>query len=167
MEKRKSFHCPGVCAECDNQECVKDVSVATAYELMHLGVGEIIDVRETWELEMGEAIPDAHHMPLYTVKAFSGEHVPEELLETETEVPFAVDMPMLVRMLNTHREKGALLLCLCRSGNRSRDAVKLLKTLGYSNTFNVAGGINAWQEAGFATRKLANLDSARCHCHDA
>ncbi len=32
----------------------------------------------------------------------------------------------------------------CRSGRRSRVAIEFLKTKGYSNCFNVAGGILAW-----------------------
>ena len=34
----------------------------------------------------------------------------------------------------------------CRSGKRSRNAIEFLKTQGYSNCFNVTGGIMAWQE---------------------
>ncbi len=33
----------------------------------------------------------------------------------------------------------------CRSGARSRNAVEFLKSKGYSNAFNVKGGILAWQ----------------------
>lgn len=33
----------------------------------------------------------------------------------------------------------------CRSGKRSRTALEFLKTKGYSNCFNVAGGILSWQ----------------------
>jgi len=32
----------------------------------------------------------------------------------------------------------------CRSGKRSRTAIEFLKTKGYSNCFNVTGGILAW-----------------------
>lgn len=34
----------------------------------------------------------------------------------------------------------------CRSGKRSRTAVEFLKTKGYTNTFNIQGGILAWLE---------------------
>lgn len=33
----------------------------------------------------------------------------------------------------------------CRSGRRSRIALEFLKSKGYDNCFNVAGGILAWQ----------------------
>ncbi len=32
----------------------------------------------------------------------------------------------------------------CRSGRRSRTAIEFLKSKGYSNLFNVTGGILAW-----------------------
>lgn len=37
---------------------------------------------------------------------------------------------------------------MCRSGNRSSQAQKKLHDLGFKNVVNVAGGINAWKEAG-------------------
>ncbi|MBI5856905.1 MAG: rhodanese-like domain-containing protein [Sphingobacteriales bacterium] len=38
----------------------------------------------------------------------------------------------------------------CRSGQRSMMACLFLDTLGFKNTKNLAGGILAWQELGFA-----------------
>jgi len=37
----------------------------------------------------------------------------------------------------------------CASGNRSSQACAKLNTLGLDNIVNVAGGINAWKDAGF------------------
>ena len=37
---------------------------------------------------------------------------------------------------------------ICRSGNRSRTASETLIRLGYSEVYNVEGGINAWLDAG-------------------
>ena len=37
----------------------------------------------------------------------------------------------------------------CASGNRSTQACEKLNTLGLDNIVNVAGGINAWKDAGF------------------
>jgi sulfur-carrier protein adenylyltransferase/sulfurtransferase len=41
--------------------------------------------------------------------------------------------------------KDAPVYLYCRSGRRSRIALEFLKTKGYDNCFNVAGGILAWQ----------------------
>jgi phage shock protein E len=38
----------------------------------------------------------------------------------------------------------------CRSGNRSRAAVDVMKTAGFKNVYGLDGGIGAWQRAGFA-----------------
>ena len=37
----------------------------------------------------------------------------------------------------------------CRAGGRSSQAVDKMKELGFSELYNVEGGITAWQEAGF------------------
>ena len=34
----------------------------------------------------------------------------------------------------------------CRSGNRSGQACLMLESMGYSNLFNVSGGMLAWQD---------------------
>ena len=45
----------------------------------------------------------------------------------------------------------------CRSGNRSRQAVEKLQSLGVkAELVNVEGGLLAWGEAGFATLSLTN-----------
>lgn len=128
---------------------VRDLSPVCAHELAALGVAEIVDVRELWEFEFEPAVPGAVKVPLFSVKGFCGKMTPEEAevaaesLDSMPSVGF--DMPALIHLLNTHRERGAMLLCICRSGNRSREAVRLLQSLGYRNVFNVAGGIFNWQ----------------------
>ncbi|MCZ7538689.1 MAG: rhodanese-like domain-containing protein [Anaerolineae bacterium] len=37
---------------------------------------------------------------------------------------------------------------ICNSGNRSRVAAEALIRLGYSQVYNVDGGIQAWRKAG-------------------
>ena len=37
---------------------------------------------------------------------------------------------------------------ICRSGNRSAQAIKVLERAGFSAAVNVEGGMNAWQKAG-------------------
>ena len=38
------------------------------------------------------------------------------------------------------------LVVYCRSGNRSGQACMILDTMGFTNTFNLAGGMLAWRE---------------------
>lgn len=77
----------------------------------------LVDVREPWEWQAGHA-PDATHLP-------------------EGRLP--TDHRLLPR--------GRRLLVICRSGNRSVDAARTLRRLGYE-AFNVLGGLQAWTAAG-------------------
>ncbi|MBX2932092.1 MAG: rhodanese-like domain-containing protein [Chitinophagaceae bacterium] len=42
--------------------------------------------------------------------------------------------------------KNEEIICYCRSGQRSVMACLILEHLGFTNTINVTGGINAWQD---------------------
>ena len=41
-------------------------------------------------------------------------------------------------------EKGKNYYIFCRSGGRSASACEFMEENGYSNTYNLIGGINAW-----------------------
>lgn len=131
-----------------NGRFVPEITTHSASELMSLGVAKLVDVREWWEREINPTIPGAIMLPLYTVKGFCGALTPEEVEASDNGESEMVAMPALITMLNTHREKGEMLLCICRSGNRSKDAVNLLHALGYSRAFSVSGGVSAWVAAG-------------------
>jgi len=49
------------------------------------------------------------------------------------------------------QDKETVIYLFCRSSRRSGIATDYLRSIGYKNSYNVLGGIIAWQEAGFET----------------
>jgi len=88
-------------------------------ELRATGEIVIIDVREADEYAQGR-IPGALWIPL------------GELAGRTDEVP--TDMPVVM---------------VCRSGNRSGQAVQILKHAGFTNVHNMTGGMIEWTAAGY------------------
>lgn len=76
----------------------------------------LLDVREVDEYEGGH-IEGAVNAPLSSLN--------------ETELPYPKDEPIYV---------------ICRSGNRSAQAAQLLKERGYTEIYDVSGGMIAWEQ---------------------
>jgi rhodanese-related sulfurtransferase len=74
----------------------------------------LLDVREHDELEIA-AVAGARHIPM--------REVPARLAELDTTAPVVV---------------------MCHSGGRSRRVAEYLQVNGFSNVFNLKGGIDAW-----------------------
>jgi rhodanese-related sulfurtransferase len=85
----------------------------------------IVDVREDNEWNAGH-IADAIHIPLGQLK----DRLPE-----------------------LQAYKDGTIITQCRSGKRSLSAQELLKTAGFSKTYSMDGGIQAWTEQGLTTTK--------------
>jgi phage shock protein E len=49
--------------------------------------------------------------------------------------------------------KDQPVIVTCRTGNRSAQAVQFLRDQGYTNIHNMAGGIVAWQNAGYPVER--------------
>jgi rhodanese-related sulfurtransferase len=58
--------------------------------------------------------------------------------------PLGKIQSMMVDELEDLKDKEVVLYC--RSGNRSGQACMILDMLGFTNTKNLVGGMNAWQE---------------------
>lgn len=83
----------------------------------------IVDVREEWEYAEGH-IPGALLIPLGSLSQRLGE------------IP--TDEPVVL---------------VCRSGNRSGEAYRLLTEQGFSNVSNMLGGMTDWAAAGLETTR--------------
>jgi phage shock protein E len=97
-----------------------EVNVATAHLLNGRPDVTLLDVRSQGEYAQGH-IPGATLIPL--------NQLPDRLAE----VP-----------------RDRTVIVACRSGNRSTQAVKLLRAAGFTNIHNLVGGLRAWDKAGFA-----------------
>lgn len=125
-----------------------EVSLPTALELCRLGLGTMIDIRQSFEIEMKGAIPDTVHIPLFEVKQMLGDTLSEDEQDVlDAGTPKEIDARSFFKMINQlHHGRDHLLLCICNSGRRSLAAAALLRELGYPKALSVAGGFQAWKK---------------------
>ena len=132
----------------DAERAVLEISLASAMELVGLGLGTMVDIRQGFEIEMKGAIPGTVHIPLFEVKKLLGDRLSEneqEVLDTGT--PSDIDIKGLITTINRlHHARDHLLLLTCNSGRRSLYAADLLRSLGYPKALSVAGGFQAWKK---------------------
>lgn len=100
---------------CSAEQTESELSLLQARNLLAEGAF-VLDVRESYEW-MGGHIPGAFHLPLGLVQT----EVARSLV--------AEDLPVLA---------------YCQKGQRSLEAVRILKTLGYSQVYSLSGGLMAW-----------------------
>lgn len=84
----------------------------------------VIDIRTQEEITDGKVVDSALEMDYYNA-----------------------DFPKQLAAL----DKDGEYLIYCRSGNRSAETLKLMKSLGFTNVSDLKGGKNAWESSG---RKL-------------
>jgi phage shock protein E len=99
------------------------VDVATVKALQGRSDVVVLDVREPSEYDAGH-IAGVKLIPMGTVA------------NRLNEIP--KDKPVIVT---------------CHSGNRSGQVTEFLRQQGYTNVHNMAGGITAWQQAGYPVEK--------------
>lgn len=109
---------------------VENISVEEAKRMVERGDVFVLDVRTPSEFNSSH-IEGATLIPVTNA---SGSNLsPESLLEARiNEVP-----------------KNKKVLVYCRSGHRSTSASTILVNSGYSQVYNMEGGINAWIGAGY------------------
>jgi adenylyltransferase/sulfurtransferase len=108
--------CSSSASSSSNETTIPSVSVAQLKKLMESKSDfQLIDVREPFE---------------YAVFNLKGENIPLTVLEK-----------------NIHRiSRNRKVIIYCKSGIRSQKAIMLLqKKYGYTNLYNLSGGIDAWE----------------------
>lgn len=125
-----------------------EVTLPTALELCRLGLATMIDIRQSFEIEMKGAIPDTVHIPMFEVKLMLGDTLTEDEQDIlDAGKPKDIDAKTFFTMINRlHHARDHLLLCVCNSGRRSLTAASLLRSLGYPKALSVAGGFQAWKK---------------------
>lgn len=133
----------------DPEERAKlEISLSSALELCRLGLATMIDIRQSFELQMKGAIPDTVHIPMFEVKVMLGDSLTEDEQDIlDAGVPKDIDAKTFFTLINQlHHARDHLLLCICNSGRRSLAAASLLRSLGYPKALSVAGGFQAWKK---------------------
>jgi rhodanese-related sulfurtransferase len=90
-----------------------------ATRLMNQSNTLVLDIRDDKDFAAGH-LPRARHIPL------------GDLEKRATEIQKFKDKPVLVT---------------CRNGNRAGSAARALKKLGFSQVFQLKGGLQAWEQA--------------------
>lgn len=124
-----------------------EISLAAATELCRLGLGTMVDIRQSFEIEMKGAIPGTVHIPLFEVKLLLGHALTEDEQDIlDAGKPSDIDVQTFFATVNQlHHVRDNILLCVCNSGRRSVYAASLLRSLGYAKALSVAGGFQAWK----------------------
>jgi rhodanese-related sulfurtransferase len=125
-----------------------EISLASALELCRLGLATMIDIRQSFEIEMKGAIPETVHIPMFEVKLMLGHTLTDDEQDIlDAGQPKDIDAQTFFTMINRlHHGRDHLLLCVCNSGRRSLTAAALLRSLGYPKALSVAGGFQAWKK---------------------
>lgn len=104
---------------------IREADTAAALQLINHKDAVVLDVREASEFKGGRLL-NAKHIPLGKLRERIGE------LERYRETPLVV---------------------VCRSGNRSATACSLLGREGFTQVYNLSGGMMAWQKAGLPVER--------------
>jgi rhodanese-related sulfurtransferase len=104
---------------------IKEVDCVAALQLVNHKNALVLDVRDDGEYKLGHIL-NSTQIPLGKLSERAGE------LEKYKEQPIVV---------------------VCRSGNRSSSACIALGKRGFTQVYNLSGGITAWQKSNLPLRK--------------
>jgi len=103
----------------------RDIGTLETTRLMNGGNALVLDIRDTAEFSGGR-IPKSKNIPL------------SEIGKRIDEISKFKDKPVIIT---------------CRANNRAASAARLLKQQGFTDVYQLAGGIGAWQQASLPIEK--------------
>lgn len=104
---------------------IQQIGPQEAVRLFNQEDALVLDVREQSEWADGH-IAKARHIPVGQLKKYLSD-------------------------LEKHKDKP--IIAVCRSGSRSNHACRTLKKAGFEKLYNLAGGMQAWEQAGLPRDK--------------
>jgi rhodanese-related sulfurtransferase len=128
------------------------VSVVLAFTLEELGTPyDTLQVQDVTSQEAFDLIQENHGNPDFiildvrTSSEFHDGHI-EGALNIDVNLPsFSEELEQL--------DKNATYLVYCRSGNRSRTALRIMDDLGFTRVYHLKNGITEWVDAGLPVRQ--------------
>lgn len=106
----------------------------------------VIDTRFPEEIEVFGAISGAHNLPLSCLQRFTGEHVDPPCEEFSVRDLTVAERRDLTSALVKYAAQHTTLLCVCRSGNRSEVAARIIRELGHPHAVSLQGGLREWED---------------------
>lgn len=104
---------------------IREIGTLEATRLMNGGNALVLDIRENAEFNAGR-IPKSKNIPL-------------------------ADLGKRIDEIAKFKEKPVVLAC--KSGSRSAAAVRALKQQGFTDVYQLTGGVSAWQQASLPLEK--------------
>ncbi len=103
----------------------KEIGTLAATRLMNDGHALVLDVRDNSEFAAGR-IPKSKNIPL-------------------------ADLEKRIEEIAKFKQKPVILAC--KTGNRSTAALRVLKQQGFTEIYQLQGGVTAWQQASLPVEK--------------
>jgi molybdopterin/thiamine biosynthesis adenylyltransferase/rhodanese-related sulfurtransferase/molybdopterin converting factor small subunit len=115
---------------------------------------ELIDYDQFCGIPAAEPLPEGFDVTVADLKRLRDQGRPFTLLDVRSELEYdiaRIDGSTLIPLPELEQRAGelprdGLIVAHCHHGGRSTKAVHLLRSLGFANTRNLAGGIDAWSE---------------------